>query len=183
MSIKERWEKAKEKTFNFLNEHIEEIVVGGLFIGGIAIGAAIGYDIGRGEERKRILTWIDGREKYLLEKLEEKERMLPMIEETEEEERMPPMIEEVDDEETDEEADTETDIPKPVETPFWSRGWSEELYREDYEKVKAFASELNLHPGESWFIEDQSQYSDSDEVKPVIGHMIDGTGVYPPNEN
>ena len=169
MSIKERWLKAKEKTLIFLRKHSAGIIVGGLVISGIGIGVSIGIEIGQGKERKRVNDWIESRESYLLEKLEE--------------ERAPLEIDELNSNEPDNnEANTEDTIADGDDIPFWSRGWSEDLYREDYEKVKALANELNLHPGESWFIEEASQFGDLEEAKPVISHMINGTGVYPPNE-
>lgn len=66
--------------------------------------------------------------------------------------------------------------------------WNEEEYRETYDKVTEFANSLTLKLGEGYYIEDRTQYYDTDWYKgpkdgtPSVSHMIDGWGVYPPDE-
>lgn len=66
-------------------------------------------------------------------------------------------------------------------------GWTEE-YRASYDKVKAFADELPMVKGEMFIIEPASTYSDDewfvgDPNKPVVSHLINGDGCYPPENN
>jgi hypothetical protein len=68
----------------------------------------------------------------------------------------------------------------------WSRGWKEE-YRENYNKVCDFANTLDLVRGEEFVISDTKQFENEpwfkgDATKPVISHMIDGDGCYPPED-
>jgi len=68
-----------------------------------------------------------------------------------------------------------------------TNGWDEK-YRDNFNAVKDFANTLNLFEGEMFIIEDQKQYAgtdtfmDLDEDHPIVSHLIDGTGVYP-NDN
>lgn len=55
--------------------------------------------------------------------------------------------------------------------------WKEE-YRNTYDLVKEFASGLELKDGEAYIIEHNSEWSDDN----IVSHMIDETGVYPPDE-
>ena len=55
--------------------------------------------------------------------------------------------------------------------------WKEE-YRNTYDLVKEFASGLELKDGEAYTIEHNSEWSDDN----IVSHMIDETGVYPPDE-
>ena len=61
----------------------------------------------------------------------------------------------------------------------------DEKYRDNFNAVKDFANTLNLFEGEMFIIEDQKQYAgtdtfmDLDEEHPIVSHLIDGTGVYP----
>ena len=63
------------------------------------------------------------------------------------------------------------------DTDSLSKDWSEE-YREGWNAVNELAKSLNLKDGESYIIERNSEYSD----EPIISHMIDYTGVYPPED-
>lgn len=68
----------------------------------------------------------------------------------------------------------------------WTRGWKEE-YRENYNKVCDFANTLDLVRGEEFVISDTKQFENEpwfkgDATKPVISHMIDGDGCYPPED-
>lgn len=68
-----------------------------------------------------------------------------------------------------------------------TNGWDEK-YRDNFNAVKDFANTLNLFEGEMFIIEDQKQYAGTDtfanldEEHPIVSHLIDGTGVYP-NDN
>ena len=68
-----------------------------------------------------------------------------------------------------------------------ANGWDEK-YRDNFNAVKDFANTLNLFEGEMFIIEDQKQYAGTDtfmnldEEHPIVSHLIDGTGVYP-NDN
>lgn len=61
----------------------------------------------------------------------------------------------------------------------------DEKYREQWDRVVDFAKTLNLEDGEAYYIEDQKQYKESgvDQSVPVISHLVDNWGVYPPAEN
>lgn len=65
-----------------------------------------------------------------------------------------------------------------------TNGWDEK-YRDNFNAVKDFANTLNLFEGEMFIIEDQKQYAGTDtfmnldEEHPIVSHLIDGTGVYP----
>ena len=61
----------------------------------------------------------------------------------------------------------------------------DEKYREQWDRVVDFAKTLDLEDGEAYYIEDQKQYKESgvDQSVPVISHMVDNWGVYPPEEN
>lgn len=56
MSFKEFKAKAKK----FIEEHVEEIILGGMFAGGAILGGMIMYDVGRNTEIKRIENWKTG---------------------------------------------------------------------------------------------------------------------------
>lgn len=72
------------------------------------------------------------------------------------------------------------DIPIPVgegkqyTLPEW-----DESYRENWDKVKEFASALALKPGEMFVIEDGREY-DRDVI---VSHLVYGDGVYPPDRS
>lgn len=65
--------------------------------------------------------------------------------------------------------------------------WSED-YRENWNKVNAFADDLVLAPRESYWLEEASGYEHSENFAVnknniVVSHMIDYDGAYPPEEN
>ena len=69
----------------------------------------------------------------------------------------------------------------------WTRGWKED-YRENYNKVCDFANTLDLVKGEEFVISDTKQFENEswfkgDATKPVVSHMINGDGCYPPEED
>lgn len=59
--------------------------------------------------------------------------------------------------------------------------WREEDYRESWDAVNSLAGTLNLKPGEEYIITAPGTYVGQDEL--AVSHMIDGTGVYPPDED
>lgn len=56
----------------------------------------------------------------------------------------------------------------------------EEFYKDNWDEVSECAKRLSLKPGEMFIIEDPTQYGDSTE--PIISHLVNNTGVYPPEE-
>lgn len=69
--------------------------------------------------------------------------------------------------------------------PWECRKWKEE-YREVYDKVNEFANTIDLEDGEMYIIERNSEFDDyrKEHNLPtnIVSHMIDGDGVYPPDE-
>lgn len=74
--------------------------------------------------------------------------------------------------------DVEERASKEELLPYWTRGWKEE-YRDNWNLVHEFSDKLELEPGESYMIE---RMSDDETGKNVVSHMVDYTGVYPPDE-
>lgn len=55
-----------------------------------------------------------------------------------------------------------------------------EKYEENWNLVEEFAKQLKLLPGESFFIEEPSQYGAGEYGdEPIISHLVNGIGVYP----
>ena len=55
----------------------------------------------------------------------------------------------------------------------------DDKYLENWKAVNEFANHLNLYSGESFIIEDPVQFNiDSDH--PIVSHLINGDGCYPP---
>jgi len=90
------------------------------------------------------------------------------------------------DDESVPELDYDETVEEVVEDPY---RWNEEEYRETYDRVREFADTLNLKCGESYIIDDCKQYYDDDwykgrtDDKPIVSHMLYGTGVYPDEES
>lgn len=69
-----------------------------------------------------------------------------------------------------------------------TRGWCDELYRENWDKVQAFASTLQLQKDESYILDDSQRYYNEPwytgrrDGHPIVSHLVDGDGVYPPDE-
>lgn len=60
--------------------------------------------------------------------------------------------------------------------------WNEEEYRENFDKVKNLVKDLKLKPGESFYIDDPSQFAGCEEMtEPILSHLVYGYGVYPPD--
>lgn len=74
---------------------------------------------------------------------------------------------------------------KEEELPYGCSRWDEQ-YRENWDKVNQFAETLELKPGEEFMISDPYIYMEPDspdvEMKPLVSHLVDSTGVYPPEE-
>lgn len=75
---------------------------------------------------------------------------------------------------------------KEFNNPY-TKGWKED-YRENYNKVCDFANTLDLVKGEEFVISDTKQFEneswfEGDASKPVVSHMINGDGCYPPEED
>lgn len=58
--------------------------------------------------------------------------------------------------------------------------WREEDYRENWDIVNGVAKALDLKPGESYIIEGPGIVDGHDLI---VSHMVDGIGVYPPDED
>lgn len=63
----------------------------------------------------------------------------------------------------------------------WTSNWDEK-YREKWDKVNEFAKTLDLDEGESFWIDEPSQY-DVESDEPIVSHMIYGSGCYPPERD
>ena len=69
---------------------------------------------------------------------------------------------------------------------FCTRNWSDELYRENWDKINEFAKTLKLQKGETYLIEDSERYYDepwytgAKDGHTLVSHLIDGDGCYPP---
>ena len=56
--------------------------------------------------------------------------------------------------------------------------WNED-YRDSFDEVTELSKRITLHPGESYMIEEPRQFG-LDTDRPVVSHLINGTGCYPP---
>ena len=56
--------------------------------------------------------------------------------------------------------------------------WKED-YRDSFDEVTELTKRITLHPGESYMIEEPRQFG-LDTDRPVVSHLINGTGCYPP---
>lgn len=56
--------------------------------------------------------------------------------------------------------------------------WKED-YRDSFNEVTELSKRITLHPGESYMIEEPRQFG-LDTDRPVVSHLINGTGCYPP---
>ena len=65
---------------------------------------------------------------------------------------------------------------EPTEEIF--SNWDEK-YFENWKAVNEFANHLNLYSGESFIIEDPAQFN-IDSENPIVSHLINGDGCYPP---
>lgn len=63
----------------------------------------------------------------------------------------------------------------------WTSNWDEK-YREKWDKVNEFAKTLDLDEGESFWIDEPSQY-DVESDEPIVSHMIYGSCCYPPEKD
>lgn len=59
--------------------------------------------------------------------------------------------------------------------------WREEDYRQSWDKVNELAETLKMQPGEEYIITAPGTYVGQDEM--AVSHMVDGTGVYPPDDD
>lgn len=63
--------------------------------------------------------------------------------------------------------------------------WEEE-YKENWDKVNACAESLDLKVGEMFIIEDWKAYANepwyNGDRKPIVSHLVNDSGVYPPDE-
>ena len=61
--------------------------------------------------------------------------------------------------------------------------WEEE-YKDNWDKVNACASSLDLKMGEMFIIEDSKQYADEPwyDGLPIVSHLVNNSGVYPPDD-
>lgn len=60
----------------------------------------------------------------------------------------------------------------------------EENYKDNWDKVVSFADTLDMKSGEMFIIEDSKQYADEPwyDGKPIVSHLVDNCGMYPPDE-
>ena len=89
-------------------------------------------------------------------------------------------------------ADGETFFPDNIKGDLrldeMKKNW-EENYKDNWDEVIECVKRLNLKPGEMFIIEDQKQYIGKDNYFkvdpniPIVSHLIDGTGCYPPDES
>ena len=64
--------------------------------------------------------------------------------------------------------------------------WEQGGYQENWDKVNEFAKTLKLAPGEEYFLSESTYWSDTDNPytgEVTVGHLVDGTGIYPPNQD
>lgn len=59
--------------------------------------------------------------------------------------------------------------------------WKED-YRDTWDEVTELSKRVKLAPGESYMIEEASQYDVKNSDGPIVSHLIYGTGCYPPEE-
>lgn len=59
--------------------------------------------------------------------------------------------------------------------------WREEDYRENWDIVNGVARGLDLKQGEEYIITAPGTYVGQDEL--IVSHMVNGTGVYPPDDD
>lgn len=59
--------------------------------------------------------------------------------------------------------------------------WREEDYRESWNAVNSLAETLDLKAGEEYIITAPGTYVGQDKL--AVSHLVDGTGVYPPDED
>ena len=57
---------------------------------------------------------------------------------------------------------------------FW-----EQNYKDNWDEVVECAKRLELKPGEMFIIEDPSAYGN--DTEPIISHLVNGSGLYPPD--
>lgn len=63
----------------------------------------------------------------------------------------------------------------------YTANWDDK-YRADYLKVLYLAGKMNLEDGEKYIIERCDEFNpDNVQHLPIVSHLIDGTGVYPPD--
>ena len=73
------------------------------------------------------------------------------------------------------------DAPKPIEDDILTRNWKES-YRENWDKVNAFAKTLELEDGEEYYITGPNTWvGQTDKV--VVSHLIYGDCAYPPEDD
>ena len=84
--------------------------------------------------------------------------------------------------------ESEETMTYPEDDEEFRRLWETE-YKDTYDKVTAFAETLDLKRGETYIIEDQKQYilngtagPKMDPSKPIVSHLVDNCGLYPPEE-
>lgn len=69
--------------------------------------------------------------------------------------------------------DTQKDVTNEINT-----SWKED-YRDSFNEVTELSKRITLAPGESYMIEEPRQFG-LDTDQPVVSHLINGTGCYPP---
>jgi len=70
------------------------------------------------------------------------------------------------------------------DSPNKGMNWNEEKYRENWDKVHAFAKDLKLGEQEAYYIEDASGWDDTQPgERNIVSHLVCGDGVYPAEED
>lgn len=78
--------------------------------------------------------------------------------------------------------------PAKAEYDSSTRGWCDELYRENWDKIQAFASTLQLQKDESYILDDSQRYYNEPwytgrrDGHTIVSHLVDGEGIYPPDK-
>jgi hypothetical protein len=155
------WKKAKIEEFNEKHPKLSKAIINTQMIIGVGLAFGVTYAAGYSDGKHS-----QGLDQYFAQAEKETKKAFPGW----------PGVEPV----KDSSIETKSDDP-------WTRGWKED-YRENYNKVCDFANTLDLVKGEEFVISDTKQFENEswfkgDATKPVVSHLIDGDGCYPPEED
>lgn len=158
MNFKDTYNKGKEKAKKFYENHKTGVKLGLAALGLVAIGGTI-YAVETHSEQKALENFT----KSLPDKVDYPELGV-----------------------TFEKVQPEPEPEYDDSIPWECRKWKEE-YRETYDKVKEFATTIDLEDGETYIIERNSKYDEYRKAHNlptnIVSHMIDWDGCYPPDEH